>query len=1329
MVPTGVKYHKIRQAVDFVTNVDEVDIDEIYLTAARGLRLTKDAVLAERDFGTKHRYASYPKVNATHNIYMYDYFSLYVPSEAFEYDISVGFDKGDSAVRISVTGATNANPIKITATAHGLADGDWAIVDGVTGNTAANGLWQVTKIDANNVTLDGSIGNGNFVAGGTITSNPNTHIFYGDGSSWVELTEKITCVVTAIDNTNKQFTANTLQDIHGTTQGNTATDYFAEWLAVGPTTGISLLVKKSTAWTGTTTTLTLAVQPSTAGIDVGQTVTLYRSTGILPSSNLGTGRGFEPRNGANAHVRWMDNEPQNKLIMYYGNSANPTVARQQIQIRKGKFLTDSLFTLGGSAGSPGWFAKATPSTGTNIMGASGFGLAITNATAATPIVITTTSNHQLADGNVVYISGVGGISGANGKYYAKVTSYSATTFGVYSDAALTTPVAGTGSYTANTGALEYIWICETDARSHCSFDGGDNWVDQANSSTSALTDIQVRSLTLGYMVGISGNVQRSTTPYVRSGAGIWTDIHGSITVTDTLTCLSFPADATGWVGGYTSGVVPKLYKTTNGDVGAPPTWTAQTLPVSWTVGQIYDVNFASTSVGVVCGTNGIAFTSDGGTTWTPGSVSGGTPGTFTAVNMKSTTDALAVDTSGNVYKTTDGGANWSYQSGKTGTDQLNDVAFAESGSATARTVGNNGVIYLSTDSGSTWTQEYSGTGNNLNAVAFIKTSTTPTYAVYAVGDRGQIQKLSSSSGSSVGAGAASGWQINKSGLLPDYVEFGTIGNPLNASSDTQTKVIGEGIKMTVSPQEESDPNNRDNVRIYVTACYMDTTATGVLQESDPIARIFLKPTGTGLFPSATITVALDLGVVNKNFYGFRFYQAVKDDIDIPLAEWVDNPEEYIFILQCLVTTSGWQYSATAQYAYSNALNEFTLAKTNDAQEKAQTNIFDQLNHAPETTRSYLTSRYAVRASTANGGVVIVDQDDQTLRSSCFDGDLVHNDEKFPDRSVDNTGNRLLMPLMGRGAIQGLVMMRGRVYVYRNSDLEPFDLQSGNKTIIPIDFLSRKSLVTVGSDQSPEGIIWAGTAGIYMMPGDGGPLRLMNRRWANLFDGTKMLPDLVTPMVATRARQNVLAGYDKTYRQLWLQIAQTTSAGNLEYLHFRYFFDTGRWLPREISFSARKACWFSNKKDGTFIIGTTNAILKYPNRETAGSSHPYEDEVTSAGATANIGIPTSFRLNVGGLFSLDPEISIHDILMKFVGKSASNSLVSVNLYANGNANPFDTIYYRTNDVPTRRRVKDVGQISQLEIEVVFPSSGLSTYKQFTWSEIDLGYVVHALAGNS
>lgn len=70
----------------------------------------------------------------------------------------------------AITGATNASPIKITATNHGFNTGDMVFISGVLGNTNANGGYTITKVDANNFTLNGRAGNASYTGGGTVYS-------------------------------------------------------------------------------------------------------------------------------------------------------------------------------------------------------------------------------------------------------------------------------------------------------------------------------------------------------------------------------------------------------------------------------------------------------------------------------------------------------------------------------------------------------------------------------------------------------------------------------------------------------------------------------------------------------------------------------------------------------------------------------------------------------------------------------------------------------------------------------------------------------------------------------------------------------------------------------------------------------------------------------------------------------------------------------------------------------------------------------------------------------------------------------------------------------
>lgn len=66
---------------------------------------------------------------------------------------------------ITITDATNASPIVISAASHGFQTGDTIINGGVLGNTAANGQFEITKIDDDSYSVPAA-GNGAYTSGG-----------------------------------------------------------------------------------------------------------------------------------------------------------------------------------------------------------------------------------------------------------------------------------------------------------------------------------------------------------------------------------------------------------------------------------------------------------------------------------------------------------------------------------------------------------------------------------------------------------------------------------------------------------------------------------------------------------------------------------------------------------------------------------------------------------------------------------------------------------------------------------------------------------------------------------------------------------------------------------------------------------------------------------------------------------------------------------------------------------------------------------------------------------------------------------------------------------
>ena len=87
-------------------------------------------------------------------------------SSATNYDIRIFHGFGLPYFRSTISAATNASPIVITQNNHGFVTNDQIEIDGCLGNTAANGIWTVTRINGNSYSLNSSSGNGTWTSGG-----------------------------------------------------------------------------------------------------------------------------------------------------------------------------------------------------------------------------------------------------------------------------------------------------------------------------------------------------------------------------------------------------------------------------------------------------------------------------------------------------------------------------------------------------------------------------------------------------------------------------------------------------------------------------------------------------------------------------------------------------------------------------------------------------------------------------------------------------------------------------------------------------------------------------------------------------------------------------------------------------------------------------------------------------------------------------------------------------------------------------------------------------------------------------------------------------------
>jgi len=1177
------KVLKIAGTKGFATNVDEQDLKENFYLRMRGLRSETEGFVAERDFGTKHRYSSYPT-----GITIVDGTVLNVPASSAEYDIVAGYD-----------------------------------------------------------------------------SSGRLRLFVYD-SAWIELTKYYTGIVTAIS--TNSLTVGTLADSDAVAVPDGAFS-IANYLVYSEASGYAALVVSAAAASGASSVITtlnetaITVASGGHGFAIGDTVYIYRETGILPDTaykptptvNL---RGYQFLNGTSPHIRWNQIDFQRKVNMYYGDGTIAN-ARQPIQIRKGRRLGVNSFSVGGASD---W---------ANITHA--YGSVQFNATWA------------IEDTSVNYFWAVYGSSV------------------VYSQ------------------------------------DGGTNWLaGVVPAGTQTLRGIQMLSLTVGYAWGDTGTVIKTT-----DGGANWSSVSTATIGTTSLRGGFFftsPAD-TGYLCG-NAGPVGKVFKTAN----AGSTWTQQTTPGGVAVYRSMSFIEGDADKGLVVGDNTLAaiaiYTTNGGTAWTSctGLPTGLTPFGTTEkaydVAMLSATSAILVvqgynpslplQKMGKVYATTGSLAAFTLRNGfdidrwPTGLKMSSATAGRLCG---YDTVTGNGIVYVTADAGFTWTEERLPTSSvRLWDITFL---TGDTAKWFAVGDSGGVKYLGGSP-SSTGVPVAEGWTVQKAQLTPDFKAFGAINSYLQNSSLTQE--IGDGfqIKVDSTPADEATSGEQWFLRIYVTVLYAEYNYDTYYQESDPIAKVYVRPAATDKHPNPKITVYVDPALVNKNVIGFNFYVARNDVNELAIDKWPENPKEAILLWTQLVYDKdnkgydvGWTFNDQLRYAYAVEVNKFTNTLIEAA--SANINLLDALAHAPDEKREYLRPRYVAKAVRQQGSIVSVDQDDGILRFSTFDGYGVHQDDNFPDVSVDNFGFKQKLNLLPvAGELMGLVTHNDQILAFRPYTVEQIDLYSGVQRAYEADVLAKRSILN-----TPYGTFWAGNNAIYLFPSGRADIQVANIAWKNFFDGTLKATN-GDQFISKANRQASIGGYDPTYHEYWLHVLCDDEAGTgTEYLCFRMNPEVGLWNVRKLNIGTNAAVAYFARDTTGMIIGYSAGLLNYPNRISA-NSLMYEDDVTSADVTASKGVITSATLHLGSVYALNTNVALLDILIDHT--TLGTGSFDLTLFANAETTAFDTKTVPVNARPLKRRIVMRSRVDRARVAFGLSGTALTTVTKFNISQIEIGFAPDERLGN-
>ncbi len=210
------------------------------------------------------------------------------------------------------------------------------------------------------------------------------------------------------------------------------------------------------------------------------------------------------------------------------------------------------------------------------------------------------------------------------------------------------------------------------------------WFTQPN----GLSGINLRGICFpndqtGYNAGTGGTIQKTT----NAGTNWITLTSGT---TDHFEGISFANTETGWVCSDNG----TIFKTTNGGAN----WVQQ---VSGTANQLECIYFLNTQTGFSCGRFVTSRTTDGGTTWLPGSF----PQDMTGISFINAQTGWGCCWGGFVYKTINGGVNWAQQN--TGIlVHIHGIYFTDSqnGWISVDDPGAGGIL-ATTNGGTNWTTQ------------------------------------------------------------------------------------------------------------------------------------------------------------------------------------------------------------------------------------------------------------------------------------------------------------------------------------------------------------------------------------------------------------------------------------------------------------------------------------------------------------------------------------------------------------------------------------------------------------------------------------------------
>lgn len=315
---------------------------------------------------------------------------------------------------------------------------------------------------------------------------------------------------------------------------------------------------------------------------------------------------------------------------------------------------------------------------------------------------------------------------------------------------------------------------------------------------------------------------------------------------------------------------------------------------------------------------------------------------------------------------------------------------------------------------------------------------------------------------------------------------------------------------------------------------------------------------------------------NANNKVSEHYDRVYQTAPIEYILGIDTKRPSVLSLTTGATT--WTRTYDSKYYTTFQVDHFIA----DAQPLSLT--LNQYRGASHTSGAVKWTK-RIQMTKQQSSLVAVDESDDAIRLSFYDTLQQHEDDVFPNVAQDKNGTPLLIFLATEGKLMAMAELNGNLYAFKQSSVQVTNLVNFSSKIISVDCISER-----GVKSTVEGIVFLGTAGVYIFPRHGGLQEQMNFAFADTYRNTSFTYKQEAIVEEVRLLNSII-------------ISMQTSTNT--YTQFIYNTLFKQWWKRRWSVNPK---WLSTREDGTLEFTDSKYIFQYPDRSTYYDRDSYANPV-------------------------------------------------------------------------------------------------------------------------